>query len=392
MRTLNPDSGPRGKGRIYPGDRLSRILNAECLRLELQSPVGRSGLLSVDGERQSPAACSRLHIDRSIIGIGNLDIFISSCDSRVVGRRHIAYDHGMVLSLGDLQLRKQCGIIQGGGDLAHSAAYAVHHLAVLISRRRGIAVSPGKWLHTFVTGQSLPGHQHTAVDLRGTYLKISGPGLAAGTEIGGKSAQHILYLGQHLRGLHRLRHNHRRFHGHRLSKTGLQGCVQCRCGLLQIHGNTGLGRSHDKLAVLPDDGGILSFPDKGSTLFFHKSGHRIPVDLQFQFYVNRISAQILLFHIAFNNIACMIFFYRLFHHIGIVPAKSQILRRGFHQGSVHIQAHGLGGQAGHIILDLLLRFLCLQTSQLLSSHRKPFRYDCTVNRRHRPHKAEHQGA
>ena len=191
-------------------------MNAQCLRLEFQRSVGWSGLLAVNGKGKSPAAGAAFYIDRGVIGIGHLDILVCSRNSRVVGRRHIGHDHRMVLSLGYLQLRKQRSIVQGGGDLAYASPHAVHNLAVFIGGCRGVSVGCGKGLHTFITGQRFPRHQDAAVDLGRAYLKIGGSGPAAAAEIRGKCPQHILNLGQHLRGLCRLRNCHRRRYMDRL--------------------------------------------------------------------------------------------------------------------------------------------------------------------------------
>ena len=75
------------------------------LRLKCQRPVRRSRLFSVDRKGQGLSLGLALDVDRSIIWVLYLKVFISSGDRRVHGRLYIADGHGVVLPLDDLKLR-----------------------------------------------------------------------------------------------------------------------------------------------------------------------------------------------------------------------------------------------------------------------------------------------
>ena len=93
----------------------TRLRGAQSDALELQSPVGRTGLLSINGESHLLAAGHALNIDRCVQCILKLQILISSRDGRVVRRLHVGHDHGMVGTLCHLQLRPENCIVQSGG-------------------------------------------------------------------------------------------------------------------------------------------------------------------------------------------------------------------------------------------------------------------------------------
>ena len=137
---------------IYLLLRCTRICLAQGLGNILYLAVRRSGFLAINGKGQRLACGSSLNIDRGTVIIGNLDIFISTGNGRIHRRLYIRNDHGMVLPLGNLQLCRQRSIVQRCGNLAHTAAYTVHDLTVLISRCRKVPILNGKRMHALVTG------------------------------------------------------------------------------------------------------------------------------------------------------------------------------------------------------------------------------------------------
>ncbi len=196
MRGLNLPSGSRRHGRVHPLLRSARVDGPQGLRHIFHGPVFGTCLFAVNRKGQRFSGCAALHVNWRAVIIRNLDILIGPGDGRVHRRLYISHNHGMILPLGDFQLRLQCRIIQGRSNLAHTSANTVYHLTVFIGRRRVITVFRGKGLQALISGQRIARHQNPTIDLRRAILQIFGAGRSAAAKIRGEGSQHILNPGQ----------------------------------------------------------------------------------------------------------------------------------------------------------------------------------------------------
>ena len=237
----------------------------------------------------------------------------------------------MVLSLDNLKLCAESCLVQGCGNLTDTAADAVYHTSVLISRCRKISVFFGKRMHTLITGQSFPRHQYMSVDFCCSVLQVACPGSPAAAEICRKASQLVLYGGQLFFPDLCFLHSDSRLYSYFLCICICQCCLQSRlCGLcinrLSIH-----FRRNFKPAVNSGNCRILRLCRHSLAVGIHKLSKFCSVHTCFQRKVNRLLFQVLSFHVLLDQISACPVRCRFLHCLRICPGKSQLSCSGLHR-------------------------------------------------------------
>ena len=125
-------------------------------------------------------------------------ILVGTCDCRIVRWLYVAYYHGMVVALHYLKLSPYNRIVECGSNLAHTSAYRVHYLTVLVCACYLIAVVSCDRADSLVNRELLTRIYDTAVYQAACVLYIGCTSCCRAAEICRKTSQIILNLREFL--------------------------------------------------------------------------------------------------------------------------------------------------------------------------------------------------
>ena len=142
---------------------------------QFNTPVRRSGLMSVDRKGKRSVIGVADNINGIFLIIDKAHVHHAFCDRRILGQIHVGHCHRVVRTRCHFQFRFQYCIVKGRGNLADSAAIRIDHPVLLIGWRWFIAVFCSERRNGVCYGEVVSGIQKRPADLTASVLHIDRP-------------------------------------------------------------------------------------------------------------------------------------------------------------------------------------------------------------------------